>query len=160
MSYVTDRPSPSTTIAPKTIGGLRAYTTPATRPLTPLLEPLVVAGHVLYATPEKPKLEREAEQALSKLYALVEANKPRGAMDYLLATVDDAFHEGRFEFVDALLYCVQLDRLNLSLELALLGFTQPAKTKLSHRADLVSIIEKRVRDAAPDRHERLLARVR
>jgi hypothetical protein len=65
--------------------------------------------------------EKRVADVLELIYRLCEDGKTRTAMDLLLESIDDAFHDGRFAFVNELLSKVCLDRLSLTLQLALLA---------------------------------------
>lgn len=102
----------------------------------------------------------EIQVALERIYTLSSGGRPREAMDLLLVKMDDAFLAGRFELVDELLSVVDVDRLSLTLQLALLAFSRPAAEHLPRRPSVVSLVEARVRKSDPERAERLLSRVR
>lgn len=104
--------------------------------------------------------EKRVADVLELIYRLCEDGKTRTAMDLLLESIDDAFHDGRFAFVNELLSKVCLDRLSLTLQLALLAFSRPCAEHLPRRVELADEVERMVRRSDPDRADRLLRSVR
>lgn len=97
---------------------------------------------------------------LDGVYQQVAVGRTHAAMDALLLFLDERFDAGDFSAVDAVLPTIDLDKLNVTLWLGLLGFTKVAADRLSERRALLDRIEAKVRLAEPQRCERLLARVR
>ncbi|MDP3273559.1 MAG: hypothetical protein Q8Q09_00085 [Deltaproteobacteria bacterium] len=115
----------------------------------------------LSASHEARSIEHDATYAwIEELYRRVAESKPHAAMDLLLQQFDDWFDARRFSDVDYVLRTIDLDKLDTTLQLGLLGFTKVARDQLHARAALLTRVEERLRGTDPQRCERLLARVR
>lgn len=100
------------------------------------------------------------DDLLARIYALVVEGRDRSAMDLLLSAMDDAMHAKDPRRVNELLERADLDRLSLTLQLALLGFSRPIASELEERPLLADRIERRLRASDPERADRLLRAVR
>ncbi len=92
---------------------------------------------------------------LQSIYDLVRQDRIDDALDILFSTVDALLSASDLDPLVNLLKNVDLGRLGLTVQLALLSATIPV-TNLPARIDLASRIEALVRQADPGRADRLL----
>lgn len=97
---------------------------------------------------------------LEGIYSLVAAGEPDAAIDILFEHIDDMLLAGDFIDCDAALRAIDLKRFDTNLLIALLSITLSAADKLPERSRLVTKIENRLAQSAPERAKRLLSGLR
>lgn len=90
------------------------------------------------------------------MYTLVAQHDPDGAIDVLLAHVDDMLSAGAFERCDAFLAALDLTQLDTNLLVTALSVTKRAAAQLAERPPFVLRVHARLQEIAPDRANRLL----
>ena len=97
---------------------------------------------------------------LATLYELVEQDSIDPAIDLLFDHINDLLFEDRAADCDGLLPQIDVARLDTNLLVALLSVTSPARAVLTSRPALVERVERRLKQLAPTRVERLLSGLR
>ena len=93
---------------------------------------------------------------LDEVYSLTARGEIDSAIDVLFDHVDDLLLEGDFSTCNELLIAVDLKRLDTNLLIAILSITLSASEKLPNRTLLVSRVEKRLAELAPERLHSLM----
>jgi len=94
---------------------------------------------------------------LDDVYAYVQQQLPRKAVDILYEKVDGLLSSGEFHRCDELLRTIDLKRLDTNLIVSVLAMTKVAANELPYRSKLLGRARTVLESLAPGRVERLLA---
>lgn len=100
------------------------------------------------------------EEWLRKVRDLDLEGRIDDSLDVLYEHADDLMLEGRFSELDGVVGQVDVEGMSLDLMIGFLTITNLAKEHLPSRATLVTAIETRIREIAPEREESLLRGLR
>lgn len=90
---------------------------------------------------------------LAELYA---EQRTDAAIDILFRRVDELLTAREFEVCNDLLRCIDLNRLDTNLTVAVLSITLAAAERLPYRQQFVWRVAEHLQDIAPERAARLL----
>ena len=93
---------------------------------------------------------------IEDVYSLLARKQIDEAIDVLFTETERLLSKGNFSECNSLLQTIDLKRMDTNLLIALLSITLSAAQKLPYRTRLREKVEKRLRELAPARSERLL----
>jgi hypothetical protein len=82
---------------------------------------------------------------IKQLNQFCEQEEPEDALDFVYVTIDNLFRDDRFQDVDRILSCIELDKINHHVVmLGLVSITRAGKNKISVRDDFIDDVRKKM----------------